>query len=66
VSERGRQPVDPILVTLAVAWATRDLASYVDGVRPSTWSSTVTFDAQLGSIESRCWMRHPECGCSWR
>ncbi|CAN5235128.1 cyclodehydratase [soil metagenome] len=59
------EPVDPILVTLAVAWATRDLASYVDGVRPSTWSSTVTFDAQLGSIESRCWMRHPECGCSW-
>ncbi|MBA2463655.1 MAG: TOMM precursor leader peptide-binding protein, partial [Nocardioidaceae bacterium] len=60
------EPVDPTLEVLAVAWATRDLASYADGVRPSTWSTTVSLDAQLGNVESRCWLRHPECGCCWR
>lgn len=60
------EPVDPTLAMLAVAWATRDLASHADGVRPSTWSTTVSLDAQLGDVESRCWLRHPECGCCWR
>lgn len=59
------EPVDPTLVALAVAWAVRDLASHADGVRPSTWSATVSLDAQLGAVESRSWLRHPECGCSW-
>lgn len=60
------EPVDPSLVLLAAAWATRDLASHAEGLRPSTWSTTVTLDAALTSVESRCWLRHPECGCSWR
>jgi bacteriocin biosynthesis cyclodehydratase domain-containing protein len=59
------EPVDPLLASLALAWAARDLASYVDGGRPSTWSATVTVHPQLSRIEMRRWLRHPGCGCSW-
>jgi bacteriocin biosynthesis cyclodehydratase domain-containing protein len=59
------EPVDPMLASLAVAWAARDLASYVDGLRPSTWSSTVTVHPTLDRIETRPWLRHPGCCCSW-
>ena len=59
------EPVDPLLAALAVAWAARDLASYVDGGRPSTWSATVTLDPALTRLETRRWLRHPGCGCSW-
>lgn len=59
------EPVDPLLAALALAWAARDLASYVDGRQPSTWSSTVTVHPQLSRIETRSWLRHPACGCSW-
>jgi bacteriocin biosynthesis cyclodehydratase domain-containing protein len=59
------EPVDPLLAALAVAWAARDLATYVDGGRPSTWSTTVTLHPVLDRIETRTWWRHPACGCSW-
>lgn len=59
------EPLDPLLASLAVAWAARDLASYLDGLRPSTWSSTVTVHGRLDRIETRSWLRHPACGCSW-
>ena len=59
------EPVDPLLASLALAWAARDLASYVDGRRPSTWSATVTIHPQLSQIETRSWLRHPGCGCTW-
>jgi bacteriocin biosynthesis cyclodehydratase domain-containing protein len=59
------EPLDPLLASLAVAWAARDLASYVDGLRPSTWSSTVTLAGHLSRIEHRSWLRHPACCCSW-
>ncbi len=59
------EPVDPALATLAVAWAARDIATYVDGQRPSTWSTTLIFDGSLAAVEARSWLRHPECGCSW-
>jgi bacteriocin biosynthesis cyclodehydratase domain-containing protein len=58
------EPLDPLLAAVAVAWAARDLASYVDGLRPSTWSATVTLHPHLGSIETCAWLRHPGCGCS--
>lgn len=69
-SSRGRadgvpEPVDPLLATLGLAWAARDLASYIDGLRPSTWSATVTIHPSLGTLETRQWLRHPACGCSW-
>jgi bacteriocin biosynthesis cyclodehydratase domain-containing protein len=59
------EPVDPLLAGLAVAWAARDLVAYGDGGRPSTWSTTVTFAARPGQLETQAWLRHPGCGCSW-
>ena len=59
------EPVDPALAVLAVAWAARDVTSYVDGDRPSTWSSTLVLDHGLTTLETRSWLRHPECGCGW-
>ncbi len=60
------EPVDPLLAAVALAWAARDLATYVDGERPSTWSTTVTLHPQLRRLETRSWLRHPACGCSWQ
>jgi bacteriocin biosynthesis cyclodehydratase domain-containing protein len=59
------EPLDPLLATLALAWAARDLATFVDGGRPSTWSATVTLDADLATVRCRSWLRHPACGCGW-
>jgi bacteriocin biosynthesis cyclodehydratase domain-containing protein len=59
------EPVDSLLAAVAVSWAARDLASYAEGRRPSTWSTTIRFDPHLTSVETRSWLRHPECGCSW-
>ncbi len=59
------EPLDPLLATLAIAWAARDLASYVDGRRPSSWSTTLSFAADLSELETRSWLRHPGCGCTW-
>jgi bacteriocin biosynthesis cyclodehydratase domain-containing protein len=59
------EPVDPALAALVVAWAARDVTSYVDGGRPSTWSTTLALGPDLATVETRSWLRHPECGCSW-
>ena len=59
------EPVDPLLGTLALAWAARDLASYVDGARPSAWSATVTIHPRLSRLETRPWLRHGACPCTW-
>ena len=59
------EPVDPLLAALAAAWTARDLASYVDGKRPSSWSATVTLHPRLDELEIRTWLRHPACSCSW-
>ena len=59
------EPVDSLLAELAVAWAARDVASYAEGRRPSTWSTTIRLDAQLTAVETQPWLRHPGCGCSW-
>jgi len=59
------EPVDPLLASLALAWAARDLASYVEGRQPTTWSATVTVHPRLTRLETRRWLRHPACGCTW-
>jgi hypothetical protein len=59
------EPVDPALGDVAVAWACRDLLTHLDGGRPTTWSATLTLDADLGGIEHRPWPRHAECACTW-
>ena len=60
------EPVDPLLATLALAWAVRDLTSWVEGVAPSLLSSTLTLDPVLADVDVRTWTRHPGCGCSWQ
>lgn len=74
-TRRRPEPVDPVTDTLALAWAVRDLACYVRGGEPATWSATLdlapmpTTDA--GSERARPaavlqqWLRHPYCGCTW-
>jgi hypothetical protein len=57
-------PVDPTLEVLALAWAVRDLARYVEGDRPATWSATVDLDHSSAGVR-REWERHPHCGCAW-
>lgn len=57
-------PSDPTLVSIAVGWAVRDLLRFVEGDRPSTWSTT----HHIGPTEApvtRQWSRHPHCGCAW-
>lgn len=58
------EPRDPALLTLALSWAARDLVTWVDGGRPSTWSATVDVGPEL-ALPRRDWARHPHCGCSW-
>jgi bacteriocin biosynthesis cyclodehydratase domain-containing protein len=59
------EPLDPLLAEVALAWLVRDLATYADGRRPATWSSTVTLDPHLEQVRTRAWLRHPACGCAW-
>lgn len=59
------EPVDTALATLAAAWAVRDLVSWIEGERPSTWSATVQLSATLSPVTHAEWRRHPACGCSW-
>jgi bacteriocin biosynthesis cyclodehydratase domain-containing protein len=60
------EPVDPLLATVALAWAVRDLATWLEGDDPSLWSATLTLDPALREVEARSWTRHPGCGCSWQ
>ena len=59
------EPFDPVLADLACAWVVRDATSYLSGIRPSSWSSSLRLDPQLHEIETTPWLRHPSCGCSW-
>ena len=58
------EPCDPLLMRLALALAVRDLASYVEGELPATWSATVSVEPDL-RLERQEWTRHPRCGCAW-
>lgn len=55
---------DAGLTALVAAWAVRDVLSYAEGGRPSTWSATVTIGPDLAP-RTDSWLRHPHCGCSW-
>jgi hypothetical protein len=56
-------PVDPVGMSLAVAYAAGDVLRWLDGEQPLTWSSTV--DLAATEPIRRTWPRHPACGCSW-
>lgn len=57
-------PVHHDLLDLAVVWAARDVASWADGRRPRTWSTTVAVDPAL-DLPEEAWRPHPACGCGW-
>jgi hypothetical protein len=56
--------VDPSLVSLAAAWAVRDVVRRLDGEVPALRSAEVTITDTL-EIDRRDWLRHPHCGCAW-
>lgn len=58
-------PTDPVLWQLALAWAARDVARYLEGEAPATWSAGVAVGAD-GVPQARHWPRHPACGCAWQ
>lgn len=60
-------PLDqsPTAVTFALALATGDLVAWVEGRRPTSWSTSTWISDDLAQ-ESRSWTRHPHCGCSWQ
>ncbi len=57
--------VDPVLPTLALAWAVRDVLTHLGGRTPSTWSSSVHIGPDGCLPEVVTWSPHPECGCCW-
>ncbi|HWI43673.1 MAG TPA: hypothetical protein VNS81_08630 [Nocardioides sp.] len=57
-------PCDPVLDQMAFAWAARDLARYLEGDEPATWSATADIGPASGPVLTP-WGRHPYCGCSW-
>lgn len=59
------EPVDPLLATLASAWAARELVTWLEGESPTTAGGTVRLDPRLRTLESYSWPRHPACGCDW-
>jgi bacteriocin biosynthesis cyclodehydratase domain-containing protein len=59
------EPVDNALASLAIAWAVRDVLTYVEGGRPATWSAVVTLPLGLAAATQTEWLRHPDCGCAW-
>ncbi len=62
----GRDDLDdPGLVTLAVGWAVREVAAYLRGDEPATWSTTLTWHAGAPHPVTRRWLRRPGCGCGW-
>lgn len=64
VARAPAPPTDPVLRSMALAWAVRDVRSWIDGDRPTTWSATVTIAAS-GAPEVHGHVRHPHCGCAW-
>lgn len=58
------EPIHQDLLDIAVGYAVRDLVSWADGIRPTTWSTTVQVDPRL-ELPRTPWPRHAGCGCSW-
>lgn len=54
---------DALLRGLALAWAVRDLRTYLAGGRPATWSASYVLGD--GTPQEHRWRRHPHCGCAW-
>lgn len=57
-------PASPITLSLALAWAVRDLTMYADGEEPTTWSATIRIAPGRAPVMTS-WLPHSECGCNW-
>ncbi len=64
IEEGGDEPMDRLLLRWATTWAVRDVSRFVEGDRPSTWSTSYLVGPS-GPPEASAWTRHPHCGCSW-
>lgn len=58
------EPIHHDLLEMALLWASRDLLNWIDGERPRTWSTTITFDPAL-EMRRTPWPQHAACGCGW-
>lgn len=58
------EPMDPLLMRWAAAWAVRDVCRRLEGDDPSTLSASYVVGPD-GPPETFSWTRHPHCGCSW-
>jgi hypothetical protein len=61
----GGEDAEPVLLSLGLAWAVRDLLAHVDGLRPATCSRTVRLGPGPDREVRTTWSMHPECGCCW-
>lgn len=55
---------DPLLQSLALPWAARDVLAFLAGETPTSWSTSCVF-RRTGAVEEHRWERHPYCGCAW-
>ena len=58
------EPIHHDLLEMSLIWGVRDLLAWVDGRRPTSWSSTTVFDPDL-DLTRTLWPQHPGCGCAW-
>lgn len=63
LATRTPAPLDALALSLALAWAARDIKTFLAGGVATTWSATVDLHEPLPTVHR--WPRHPECGCCW-
>lgn len=63
LAARSPVPIRTLTLELALVWAARDIATFLAGECPATWSATL--DAHTSPPVPRFWPRHPDCGCCW-
>lgn len=56
-------PFDESQRMLAIALGVIDIVAYIDGDRPTSWSTTI--DVCRADLPRTLWKRHPLCGCTW-
>ncbi len=58
------EPVDAALAAVCLGWATREVASYLEGDSPLSRGRSLRIGPGLVEVESQDWPRHPACGCA--
>jgi hypothetical protein len=57
------EPVDAATAAAATAWVVRDVAAYLTGGSPITWSRTLTMSPELVELVLQEWPQRPDCAC---